>query len=333
MPVYNGERFLQVALDSVLGQTFHDFEFVVIDDGSTDGTPQILVRSGDTRLQVVRISHVGLVGALNEGVARCSGQFIARMDADDICRPNRLQLQADYLLTHPDVDVVTCPCDLIDEQGVVTGCKSGGVGPDMLLELAAGNGIVHGSIMVRRASLPPAPVYAGSTEDYRLWVRLLQDGRRFACVAETLYEFRTHTQRHSLTQARSQSAGIVDVQWPLLEECQRTRNPSDPNVRWCLTVGWGRVAGAAYCAGDIQRADTARRWFLDLASGRWDQHIAGAAREGIEAMIWGGCPWRQAWRLRWLEWRHRPAAWRSYRNLLLTLAPVQKLRALLRRHS
>lgn len=331
MPVYNGERYMPAALESVLSQTFRDFEFVVIDDGSTDRTQQILESCRDPRLKVFRIAHAGLVAALNEGLARCSGQFVARMDADDRCDPARLALQLEHLQTHPEVDVVTCLCDLIDDEGLVVGCNLGDVGPDMLMDLAAGNGIVHGSIMVRRASLPPEPVYVGPAEDYRLWLRMVRDGRRFDCVRGLLYEFRTHAQRYSLTHARSQSEGIVEVQWPLLEECQTNRDLNDPAVRATLTRGWGRVAGAAYCAGDVERGDAGRRRFLELADGTWDVQLAAAARHGIEAMVWGGCPWQQAWSLRWLELRHRPAAWASYRNLLLAFPPVRKIHSMIRR--
>src|SRR5262245_2558246 len=79
MPVFNGQRYLQAALDSVLAQTFSDFEFLVVDDGSNDETPQILERCSDPRLRVFRINHVGLIGALNQGIAHCSAPIIARM--------------------------------------------------------------------------------------------------------------------------------------------------------------------------------------------------------------------------------------------------------------
>jgi hypothetical protein len=331
MPVYNGQRYLREAVDSVLRQSFQDFEFVVIDDGSTDATPSILAEFRDPRLRVFSLPHAGLVQALNDGLARCSGDYVARMDADDISRCDRLAEQVEFLDSHPNVDVVECWCDLIDHEGVVVGCNLGGVSDDMILELAGGNDIVHGSIMVRRSSLPRPPVYVGPAEDYRLWVRMVREGRRFATVPGLNYEFRAHGGRYSLTHASSQSTGIVEVQWPLLEECSATRDLSRPDVRQALAAGWGRVAGAAYCTGDRERGDAARRQFLALICGAWDAEFAAAAGLAIEAMIWGGCPWQHAWRLRWLEWRNRPGAWASYRNLLLTLPPAQALRSLLGR--
>jgi glycosyltransferase involved in cell wall biosynthesis len=331
MPVFNGEHYLPSALNSVLGQTFSDFEFIVINDGSMDGTAHILENCRDARLKVFHLPHTGLIGALNEGIARCSCDTIARMDADDVSYPERLARQWQFLLSHPEVDVVTCRCDLLDEQGQVRGQTTGGVGEDMILELAAGNSIVHGSVMVRTTALPPSPVYARAPEDYRLWVTMARARRRFHGLAEVLYAFRTHGERYSLTHARSQSAGIVEVQWPLLEECAADRDVSQPQVRARLLRGWGNVAGAAYCAGDSQRGDAARRRFLELTDGMWDAELERAAEHGIEAMLWGGCPWQGAWSLRWLQWRHQPLSWIAYRNLLLTLPPVRKLRTVLRR--
>jgi hypothetical protein len=331
MPVYNGERYLWAAIDSVIAQDFRDFEFVVIDDGSTDSSPQILQDCRDARLKVHRIPHTGLIGALNEGLARCSATYVARMDADDLSYPGRLSRQVKFLESRRDVSVVTCECDLLDEAGRVVGRKAGGVGDDMILELAAGNQIVHGSVMVRSAALPPAPVYPRPPEDYWLWVAMARAGHRFHCLPQVLYGFRTHDERYSLTHAHSQSAGIVEVQWPLLQECMATRDLNQPIVRRRLVRGWGSVAGAAYRSGDRQRGDQARRRLLELVRGHWEPELAAEADHGIEAIVWGGCPWRFVWSLRWLQCRHRPAAWSSYRNLLLALPPVRKLRGFMRR--
>jgi hypothetical protein len=330
MPVFNGQRYLEAALASILGQTLPDFEFVVVDDGSTDGTAQILKRCADPRVRVHRIEHAGLIPALNVGVERCSAPFIARMDSDDISYPNRLAQQWEFLETHPDVDVATCWCDLLDESGNVVGQRGDPIGQDMILELAAGNTIVHGSVMLRRASLPPPPIYPKAPEDYWLWTGLARSGKRFHCVPEALYGFRTHGERYSLTHARSQSAAILDLQWQLLEECSGTRQASETPVRCRLIRGWGSVAGAAYRARDPKRGDTARKRFLELAGTDWSGDVGDAVQYGIESMIWGGVSWRQEWQLRWSQWKRRPNAWTSYRNLILSLPPVRRIRSAVR---
>ncbi|HEY5345943.1 MAG TPA: glycosyltransferase family 2 protein, partial [Verrucomicrobiae bacterium] len=93
MPVWNGEKFLAAAVDSLLAQTFSDFELLVIDDGSTDRTPEILRAYADPRLRVLRLDHGGIVVALNHGLSQAGADWIARLDADDISLPRRLELQ------------------------------------------------------------------------------------------------------------------------------------------------------------------------------------------------------------------------------------------------
>ncbi|MBI3865839.1 MAG: glycosyltransferase family 2 protein, partial [Planctomycetia bacterium] len=98
LPVFNGEEYLSAAVNSVLGQTFGDFELVIVDDGSTDRTGEILARIPDARLRVIRHPrNLGLVAALNAGIRNSGGEFIARMDADDICRPRRFERQVAFL--------------------------------------------------------------------------------------------------------------------------------------------------------------------------------------------------------------------------------------------
>ncbi len=99
LPVYNEERLLEEALDSLVGQTECDFEVIAVDDGSTDGTPALLDRfaAQDGRVRPVRQPHAGIVAALNRGLAEAQGAYVARMDADDVANSERLRLQADFL--------------------------------------------------------------------------------------------------------------------------------------------------------------------------------------------------------------------------------------------
>src|ERR1700690_1943654 len=101
MPVWNGETFLREAIDSILSQTFADFELIIVDDGSTDGTAKILASYPDARLRVFRLDHAGIVVALNFGAAQARGTWIARQDADDISWPGRLEAQWKALQLNP----------------------------------------------------------------------------------------------------------------------------------------------------------------------------------------------------------------------------------------
>lgn len=180
MPVYNGERYLHQAVDSILGQTLTNFEFIIINDGSTDNTAEILDGYKDPR--IVRLNNgknIGLVGSLNRGLAEARGELIARMDADDVSYPDRLVEEVSFLSSHPEVGLVSTNFYLIDSRSEIIG----GLGLNKLLkgeqvewELYWGNPVVHPSVMFRASLIrsvggyPPGYLYYA--EDYALWLRL-----------------------------------------------------------------------------------------------------------------------------------------------------------------
>lgn len=117
MPVYNAAPFLREAVDSVLAQTFTDFEFLIVNDGSTDATAEILASYTDPRIRIHHQENKGVIGALNAGLALAQGTYIARFDADDVCYPQRLQQQHDYFRKNPDCVLLGSAADYIDEEG------------------------------------------------------------------------------------------------------------------------------------------------------------------------------------------------------------------------
>jgi glycosyltransferase involved in cell wall biosynthesis len=119
MPVYNTERFLRQAIDSILNQTLLDFEFIIVNDGSTDRTPEILAEYArkDSRISVIHQPNSGIVSALNVGLLRCQAAYIARMDGDDICMPHRFAFQADHLDRNPECIAVGGILMGMDESG------------------------------------------------------------------------------------------------------------------------------------------------------------------------------------------------------------------------
>ncbi len=120
MSVYNGERFLRDSVESILGQTFTDFEFLILDDGSTDSTCEILEEyaNKDARIVLVRNDrNLGLTRSLNKGLRLVRGEYLARQDADDISLPKRLEMQVKFLDAHPEVGVVGSALEIIDENG------------------------------------------------------------------------------------------------------------------------------------------------------------------------------------------------------------------------
>jgi glycosyltransferase involved in cell wall biosynthesis len=195
MPVWNGERWLAEALESILGQTFRDFELLLIDDGSTDRSAEIALSYGDERLRLISQEHAGLVEALNNGLAEARGEVVARMDADDVALPQLFERGLGYLDDHPDVALVIASCAMIDSEGRLI---SETILPpdevDLRRRFLLRNPTAHGAVLVRRAALVDSGGYRsdyGHNEDYELWTRLA--GRhRIAALPEVLFRFREH---------------------------------------------------------------------------------------------------------------------------------------------
>jgi len=213
MPAFNAAATCDAALDSVAGQTLGDFEVVAVDDGSTDATPAILAARGraDRRVRVLRTEHAGLVAALNHGLQHCRGEFVARMDADDRCRPRRLELQVAAMRSRPDLSVVSCLVERFPAENVGEGLRVYLAWQNALLEpddiareIFVESPIVHPSAMMRRAELLALGGYRerGWPEDYDLWLRYHAAGRRFAKVPVSLFCWREHGARATRTDRR-----------------------------------------------------------------------------------------------------------------------------------
>ena len=117
MSVYNGEKYLREAVNSILNQTFKDFEFIIINDGSTDGTREILESYNDPRIILIHKGNMGLTQSLNKGIALAKGKYIARQDADDISLPERLEKQIEFLERNEKVALLGTAIEIIDEIG------------------------------------------------------------------------------------------------------------------------------------------------------------------------------------------------------------------------
>ena len=209
MPVWNGEKFLAAAVDSLLAQTFTDFELLVIDDGSTDRTPEILRAYNDPRLRVLRLDHAGIVVALNHGLTQAKADWIARLDADDLSEPRRLDIQWQALNRNPQA--VLC-------HSAVTFFGDGGVTPGaarlprsrsfMALRLCYQCPIVHSTVLFKKELALAAGGYfldERHAEDFSLWGRLLEQGE-FVALPEKLVRFRVHDQSVSRQNLAAQQA-------------------------------------------------------------------------------------------------------------------------------
>jgi glycosyltransferase involved in cell wall biosynthesis len=201
LPLYNARSTLERAWRSLRWQTFTDWEAVVVDDGSTDGSLELAARLAeeDPRLKLLPRPHEGLVAALNAGLAHCQAPLVARMDADDLCHPRRLELQVEYLETHPQTWVVGSLVRIFPRATLTPGMAvyeewlNSLLEPEqMAREIFVESPLVHPSVVLRREALERLGGYrqAGWAEDYDLWLRMWEAGGRFGKVDRVLFWWR-----------------------------------------------------------------------------------------------------------------------------------------------
>lgn len=196
MPVYNGERFLREAIDSILNQSMTDFEFLIINDGSTDGSEEIIKSYRDTRIRCINNSHnLGLVDSLNKGIDLAEGVYIARMDADDVSLPLRLEMQLS-LIESENADICGCHWLVMSDSGKYIDAKLMPLNDDsFVLYLMYCVPFAHGSVFMRKNFIHTHNLKYEKglrAEDYDLWTRLYEHGARFVTVNEFLFHYRDH---------------------------------------------------------------------------------------------------------------------------------------------
>jgi glycosyltransferase involved in cell wall biosynthesis len=213
LPVHNAAAFLSQCLDSLGRQSYDDYEVVAIDDGSTDDSANLLQRaaSRDPRLRILERPHCGLVETLNHGLAQCQGEFVARMDADDVSHPRRLELQLAALRQPAGPDVVSSLVAHFPRQTLGEGFRiyegwlnSLVTHADIYRERFIESPLPHPSIMMRREDLMSVGGYRemGWPEDYDLWLRLAARDKTFGKVPRVLYLWRHHENRLTRTDPR-----------------------------------------------------------------------------------------------------------------------------------
>jgi glycosyltransferase involved in cell wall biosynthesis len=228
MPAYNAETTIAEAIESVLCQTFEKFELIIVDDGSTDSTRDIIKSFKDRRIVLIENGH-DFIESLNLGMRRASGKYIARMDADDVMLPERLQIQYAYMESHPNVDLLGAGMQFFGESDYLCAPLEGAV---TLLDMISTNCIAHPTVMIRRESLKKLPeLYRKEyprAEDYELWLRMLKAGMTLHNISDVVLRYRMSssqvTARHceemwqSSARIREQYAPGLTVIIPFLNE-------------------------------------------------------------------------------------------------------------------
>ena len=246
LPVWNGEKFLAAAVDSLLAQTFTDFELLVIDDGSTDRTPEILRSYADPRLRVLRLDHAGIVVALNHGLSQARAEWIARLDADDVSEPRRLELQWCAVNSRPKAVLCHTAVTLFGEVcGAVAQARLPRSQSFTALRLCYQCPIVHSTVLFKKAAALAAGGYfveERHAEDFSLWGRLLEQGE-FIGLPGKLVRFRLHDQSVSRQNLEVQQALARRIG---IRHCQKFLKLNEADAVRANSI---LLAGAGACSG------------------------------------------------------------------------------------
>ncbi len=194
MPVHNGEKYLREAVDSILSQTFSDFELLIIDDGSTDSTPDIIKSIDDERIVYLKNeSNMGISHSLNRGIAASKGKYIARMDADDISLPQRFEKQIEFMKSNPEVMLLGCAVEAFGEDFENTVRVFSKFNDDIKIDMLFSTPFAHPSLMFNRRIFEDGLYNSdfNGIEDYELWIRFAKK-HQMSTLDEVLFMYRMH---------------------------------------------------------------------------------------------------------------------------------------------
>ena len=246
MPSYNAESFVAEAIESVLKQSFADFEFIIVDDGSTDNTLSIIRSYNDKRIKLIENSH-DFVGSLNIGLSSASSKYIARMDADDIMHTDRLKIQ--YAIMEEESSIIVCGtwmmCFGENKQSTIL-CGASGLVEKPLLGLMQSCFMSHPTVMLRtdflrqhRLEYDKKYVYA---EDFKFWVEIAKKGGLFYVESQPLLYYRMSDQQVGVRKREEQAATSLRIRKEVLEYLLEVNSSTHPSFK--------KVANALQCAKD-----------------------------------------------------------------------------------
>jgi glycosyltransferase involved in cell wall biosynthesis len=214
MSVFNGHAFLEEAVESILSQTYRDYEFVIVDDGSTDKTPEILAAyaSRDERVRVLHHENKGRAASLNIGIGLAKGKYIARMDADDVALPHRLEEQVEFMERHPEVGMLGGAFELISTRGrVLKTVRFPSEDSEIRSVILTYNPICHPTVVMRKDVAMASGGYRKAlldADDYDLWLRI-SERSQLANLEKCVLRYRIHSRQVSIQNMRHQKMSVL----------------------------------------------------------------------------------------------------------------------------
>lgn len=284
MPVYNGERYLADTMHSILSQSYRDFEFLIVDDGSTDQSLAIVESFNDPRIRIVQNpERMKLSGALNRGIQESTGAYIARMDGDDIALPDRLGKQVEFLDTHAEIGL----CGTWFKRfgaGAETVDKPFGKSDQVKAYTLFDCPFAHPTVMFRKEWFARHKLqYDGSyypTEDYELWGRAL-DCFPGANLPEVLLHYRVHADSMTCSDWQDMDGKAALIAGQQLKKLGL--EVSGDELRFHRNLGRGQ----SYAAGDMSEVHRAETWLLKLEQANMERHwLHESAFREVMALVW-----------------------------------------------
>lgn len=214
MPVYNGEKYLREAIESILNQSFKNFEFLIINDGSTDNSVGIINSFSDKRIKLIDNKiNSGIVSALNQGIDLALSEYIARMDSDDISLKDRLSEQIKFMNKNPEIGILGSWVKVLHKQGNFID-RYYTEHEDIKASLIFNTSLAHPTVMLRKSIIDKHKIrydcnYRHS-EDYELWTRLI-DLTLFANLPKVLFNYRKHEDSICSTESKIQNKNTVKI--------------------------------------------------------------------------------------------------------------------------
>lgn len=300
MPVYNCASVLPAALHSIIKQTFTDWELIAADDGSSDATASIAEEfaAADPRIKVFRCQHGGISQTLNFAVRQSRGEFIARMDGDDISHPRRFEKQIDFLRSNPHIMAAGSKVRIFPQIGMTAGMKRYErwlnkarrwevLERDIFIE----SPLVHPSVMFRRSVFDTVGMYEEGRwpEDYQLWLRMWDRGLQMAKLDEVLFFWRDVPSRLTRVDERCSHDALRDLK---VSRFLRAFFPEagDPPSRHALPehkrslIIWGAGPNGKALVKELRRHDFKPAFFTDILEARRGQTICGLKVLGIHEL-------------------------------------------------
>jgi GT2 family glycosyltransferase len=282
MSVYNGDSFLCEAMDSILRQSFSDFEFLIVDDGSTDCSASILdsYERIDPRVHVYRQGNSGLIASLNSGCGIARGKYIARMDSDDIAMKERVMSQVHFMEAHPTVAVLGGAVQLIDAAGKVLSTARYPVKHcEIQQALLDSNVMWHPTVLMRKAAFVAVGGYRNvvHAEDYDLWLRIAEH-YQLANLVEVILKYRIHPAQGSVTRCRKQALGALTAKVSASARRNGKQDPLDSVMEITLEA----LAGMG--VDESTRQTAIARGYLSCIRNMRQSGRCSLAREMIETL-------------------------------------------------